>query len=285
MKSFQIRTSLIITLACIKKHRMVKYLIVIGLILIGCSTKQDNDRFLTEQTEEFLNYVEYKKFRRDGLLNEFDKARMINPNKLLPFHKQASKIHNKSSTINQIIETNSSIDSIIISITEYVSWFKTSFGKQDNDIHKIASLIERQLSIFVNNDLSMQQKRFMIRKLNCELLDLEYEALQFVFNSIDNSDYKFNRLEPVLFLTKPRTKSGETFIAKIGMAAYDSTRHNIVEIYVNGKTHLIEPQDGFGIYRRSHSSSGIYDIEGAIKCTDYQGGMRVFPFNFKYSVE
>jgi len=265
---------------------MKHFILILFAFLFACNSNNLSKDFFQKQIEETILEIESKKSRNFDLIVKFEKAYLMNPFKTGPYYVQAKHVHEKTISVNELIEANTEIDTVFSEIKKYTDLFKSTFIDQDNFIHEQTEFIDRQNDYLKGSNLiSKNEIDYLKWIINGKILDLEYETLTYLFKSISKNDFKFNKLEPVLILDKPRTRKGELFTARIGLAAIDSTRYGNVEIKNKNETHLIEIVDGFGIYRRETKFNKTYKIEGNYIHYTSQGTELTYPFEFEYYID
>ncbi len=140
----------------------------------------------------------------------------------------------------------------------------------------------------------------ILSKLQVDVRNAETDVLNFLFDQIDASSYKFNKLVPTVITTSSYVMRGNTYQASVFIAATDTTRQP--EILVGqyreipnadgtksyemvGDYETLEIDDqGRGIYDKAASSIGPKSWGGLINMVAPDGSVVSHPFDATYSV-
>ncbi|MCD4792005.1 MAG: gliding motility protein GldM [Bacteroidales bacterium] len=124
----------------------------------------------------------------------------------------------------------------------------------------------------------------MLTKLKTDVLNTESEAISNLYSQVDAKSYKFTDLNAIVTTDKGYILSGERYIAKIFVAASDTTQKPVIKLD-NGS--IIDSFDntGKGIYSVTAGGYGIHKLSGKI-IVQKPGSAELdsFPFSTEYQV-
>ncbi len=140
----------------------------------------------------------------------------------------------------------------------------------------------------------------ILSKMQVDVRNAETDALNFLFTQIDAGSFKFNKLIPVVNSTSSYVMQGNTYEAKVFVAATDTTQD--IEILVGPytsktaadgsltyemtgpSTRLPIDKSGVGVYTVKPGSVGEKSWGGIIKMKAPDGTEKTYNFDSKYSV-
>ncbi len=140
----------------------------------------------------------------------------------------------------------------------------------------------------------------ILSKLQVDVRNAETDVLNFLFDQIDASEFKFNKLVPTVITNSSYVMRGNEYQASVFIAATDTTKQP--DIYVGqfrttpnadgtksyemiGDYETLEINDqGQGIYRKNASSVGDKKWGGLINMSAPDGSIVSYPFDATYSV-
>ena len=140
----------------------------------------------------------------------------------------------------------------------------------------------------------------ILSKLQVDVRNAETDVLNFLFDQIDASEFKFNKLVPTVITNSNYIMRGNEYQASVFIAATDTTKQP--DIYVGqvretpnadgtksyemvGDYETLEVDDqGRGIYRKSPTSLGERKWGGLINMAAPDGSVVSYPFDAAYSV-
>ena len=121
-----------------------------------------------------------------------------------------------------------------------------------------------------------------LSKIQNDIRMTENSFLSYLLEKIGAGEWKFNKLEPIVYSNKGYVLQGEPYEANVFIAAYDTTQQPVI-VLDNGTQLPVE--NGKGIYRISNPSVGMHSFSGVIKLKSPATGQYVnFPFKGEYQV-
>lgn len=140
----------------------------------------------------------------------------------------------------------------------------------------------------------------ILSKLQVDVRNAETDVLNYLYNQIDASSYKFNKLESTVITNSSYVMQGSQYQASVFIAASDTTKEPEIfvgdyETTVNAdgtKTYTMKgnyetlelDEKGRGIYEKSATSLGDKPWGGLINMTAPDGTVVSYPFNSSYTV-
>ncbi len=119
-------------------------------------------------------------------------------------------------------------------------------------------------------------------KIQNDIRMTENSFLSYLLEQIGAGEWKFNKLEPIVYAQKGYVLQGEPYEAKIFIAAYDTTQQPIV-VLDNGTQ--LPVKNGKGIYKVQNASVGVHTYSGVIKLKSPATGEYVsYPFKGQFEV-
>ncbi len=120
-----------------------------------------------------------------------------------------------------------------------------------------------------------------LSKIQNDIRTTESSVLSYLLEQVGAGEWKFNKLEPIVYSKKGYVLQGETYEAQIFIAAYDTTQQPIV--MVNGQK--LPVKNGKGIYKVKATKVGTHKFGGVIMLKSPITGEYVkFPFKGQYEV-
>ena len=135
----------------------------------------------------------------------------------------------------------------------------------------------------------------MLTKIQSDIRNAEADALRFLYGQIDESEFKFNKLEGLVMPKSAMVISGEEFTASVFIAARDSTQDPKIyvgnyeknaqgEYQMKGDYQTLTIENGAGIYRTVSRRVGINEWGGLIEMTAPDGSIKRYPFKNSFQV-
>lgn len=113
-----------------------------------------------------------------------------------------------------------------------------------------------------------------------DLLNAEADAVRYLFSSMDAESFKFNKLAALVIPESRYVLKGETFKARIMLAAVDTTQRP--QIIANGRQ--IGYQGDFGYYSEPATTVGFRKVKGVINYITPSGTTLPREFEMEYEV-
>lgn len=120
----------------------------------------------------------------------------------------------------------------------------------------------------------------LLSKMQIDVRNAESGLITYLYNQIDASSFKFNKLEAQVVPKSKYIISGDPYEAKIFLSAVDTTR--ISPVFVGGKQLDIENHKA--IYKVTTSTPGVYSYKGYINFEMSDGSVIPYPFEDEYQV-
>jgi len=158
-------------------------------------------------------------------------------------------------------------------ISAYKGVFNTESIKSEKDVEK-----EWESVKFEHVPLSASMA--MLSKIQGDVRNAEADMIAYLFNKIDQSSYKFTKVEPLVIPEDRSVIKGGTYRARILMAAFDETA--LPEINVNGQDLTVE--NGIGLLELPASATGDKKWSGKIEMKDPSGVTKSYDINGEYVV-
>lgn len=135
----------------------------------------------------------------------------------------------------------------------------------------------------------------MLTKMQSDIRNAEADVLRFLYGQIDESEFKFNKLEGLVMPKSSMVISGEEFTAGVFIAARDSTQDPKIyvgsyelneagEYQMKGNYETLPIQNGVGVYRSVSRRVGINEWGGLIEMTAPDGSIKRYPFKNSFQV-
>jgi len=261
--------------------KKINSIIAVVILVTSC---QFNDSELIDREKKAINYkIEYT-------IGEFQKEMLLNPQKIRPFYYGAEKLR---------IDLNYLKDSINLPIDNL------KLKEIENRIESIEKLLKnKELKLDCMRDSLIRFRLFSWRdnfsninwneeiknEFNWNLLNLEFELIDYWFTRIDQNSFNVNLLEPIIIDSPTKVKIGDIYTAKILMTAFDTTVSPQIMIgeydYEKQEMKGIEGEDyfylpierGAGIYKKKIRKSGMDSIKGIVRMINKNHEFIDFPF-------
>lgn len=120
----------------------------------------------------------------------------------------------------------------------------------------------------------------LLSLMQASILTVESDVVHYLYASIDAESFKFNKLEALVIPDSRYILRGETFKAKILLAAVDTTQ--MPEILVNGRK--VEYKGDFGVYSEAATTLGVRKLKGVINYVSPAGITLPRTFEVDYEV-
>ncbi|MCX6332782.1 MAG: gliding motility protein GldM [Bacteroidia bacterium] len=144
---------------------------------------------------------------------------------------------------------------------------------EDGDIEKWPNLTFQLLPLVGANAL--------LTKMQVDVRNSETEVLNYLFSQIDKTNFKFNKISPIVIPKSTYVTVGQNYEASVFLAASDSTQP--AKITVDGQLLPLDELNR-GIYTARASSTGIRKWGGVIALTGPTGTVNNIEFSSEYSV-
>ena len=233
---------------------------LILLIATACQTKND------KSAEDKIKQIYVSEINET--FAAFEKRLASNELKTRPWHDLAKGINENFQKIDSIVKTGENYEKIKELLNENITlkWYL----EKDSIIH---------ISMDIINDAIKNNKidKFAYQVL---LLELNSKLIQKVYNEIDKSDYKFNKISAVVVPEKSIIRAGEIYRAQIFIGAFDTTQNPTITI--DGRP--IPIRNGRGIYQAMNQTKGLKQAQGEIEIRNDKNEKVKLPYSMKYEV-
>jgi hypothetical protein len=260
--------------------------ILIGIIFLYSCGKQKTDYYLNESkvVNEKIIY-NLKKIQGNYMLNPgmakpyFEIAYYLKTSfdSILYFVDQGNKIkvQNGLKELYNSIKSNAYFDS------EYIKEviIPNRFDKSIDNIEKS--------NYFENKDM-----------VKLDLLNIENELTNYLYNSIEADYYKFNKLSAIVVDSSANIKLGDTYHANIFLAAEDTTYYPSIMVADfsqpdsvlllnkpdNKRIFYVDAINGKGNYKKKVDKLGKHGFKGVIQIRNSNGKLERFKFYKEFTV-
>lgn len=133
-----------------------------------------------------------------------------------------------------------------------------------------------------------------LSKMQSDVLNAEADVIKALYRNIDAGDFKFDALEAISIPESRYVFLGDTFRAKVMVAAYSSTQLPELEVYTeldtagNGiggfDSAFVSNIPGKGVYAKPTTSEGSFEWGGVIKIKGPDGKYVPFKYRDSYTV-
>ena len=120
----------------------------------------------------------------------------------------------------------------------------------------------------------------VLSKMQIDVRNSEANVINYLYSQIDAGSFKFNKLDAKVIANSNLVFQGETYEAKVFLAAEDTTQQP--EIIINGTP--AEVKDGKAIYKVNTTEAGTFKWSGLIKYKTPAGVIQEYPFEQEYQV-
>jgi gliding motility-associated protein GldM len=133
----------------------------------------------------------------------------------------------------------------------------------------------------------------LLTKIQTDIRNAESDVIKYLYSQVDAASYKFNVLESAVISPSNYVLVGDTFYAKVFLAAFDDTKNP--EIFLgdtyDSTTHEIggdpievDIQSGKGYIKIPTRGEGDFTYNGVIKYKAPTGEYNYYPFSTEYKV-
>ncbi len=122
----------------------------------------------------------------------------------------------------------------------------------------------------------------LMSKLQSDIRNSEFDAINFLHSKIDASSFKFNNLKAQVIPKSNYVIQGDTYEAKVFISAIDTTA--VPEIIVNGNKLPIITGENAGLYKANATTEGTFVWKGVINFKSPGGQIVPYPFSQEYQV-
>jgi len=120
----------------------------------------------------------------------------------------------------------------------------------------------------------------LLTMYQADILSTESDVVKYLFSSMDAESFKFNKLEALVIPESRYILKGETFKAKIMLAATDSTQKPVV--IANGRN--VAYQGDYAVYSEPATTAGFRKVKGVINYITPSGTSLPRDFELEYEV-
>ncbi len=120
----------------------------------------------------------------------------------------------------------------------------------------------------------------LFKKIQLDIKNAEAHMINYLFSKIDAESFKFNKLQAQVIPKSNIVLQGDTYEAKVFLAATDTTQEP--EIIINGRS--VEVVDGQAIFKVPASTPGTFKWSGLIKYKNPAGIIQPYHFEEEYQV-
>ncbi len=265
-----------------KRHTFI----IIGLIFFYSCGRQENNYFLNESkvVNKKINYN----------LEKIQEKYMLNPGMVKPYFEIANYLKTNFDSILNFVDQGDKtkfqnrLDELYNTIKS-APYFDSQYIKEIVIPNRFKKWIDKaEISNYFENK----------GILKLDLLNLENELTNHLYNSIQADYYKFNKLEAMVVDSSDNVKVGDIYKAYIILAAEDTTIYPsiIVADYLqpdsvlnpirpdNKKTFYINVIDGKGIYQKKIHKLGKQGFKGVIQIPNSNGELERYIFHKEFTV-
>jgi len=121
----------------------------------------------------------------------------------------------------------------------------------------------------------------ILSKMQSDVRNAEAEILGYLLSQIDAGSFAFNKIEPVVLANSDYIFRGQEYVAKVFLAAYDSTK--FPDVILNTGQEL-PVEEGKGIYKPSTSTLGLKKWGGTILVDQGDGNIIKRNFSAQFQV-
>ncbi len=122
----------------------------------------------------------------------------------------------------------------------------------------------------------------LMSKLQSDIRNSEFDAINFLHSKIDASSFKFNNLKAQVIPKSNYVIQGDTYEAKVFISAIDTTA--VPEIIVNGNKLPIITGENAGLYKANATTEGTFVWKGVINFKSPGGQIIPYHFQQEYQV-
>ena len=122
----------------------------------------------------------------------------------------------------------------------------------------------------------------LMSKLQSDIRNSEFDAINYLHAKIDESSFKFNKLKAVVIPKTDYVLKGGSYEAKVFLSAIDTTA--VPDILVGGRKLEIKAGENAGTYTASGNAEGDFNWKGFINFKNPNGILTQYPFEATYQV-
>lgn len=120
----------------------------------------------------------------------------------------------------------------------------------------------------------------LLTKMQADIYNSESDVISYLFGKIDAKSFKFNKLVPYVIPDSRHLFKGETYKAKVILAAIDTTQQP--DVIINGQ--LCKYDGASAIYNRTETTTGAKTWKGVIRFRMPSGQPKDFHVKDEYQV-
>ena len=133
----------------------------------------------------------------------------------------------------------------------------------------------------------------LLTKMQTDVRNAESDVIKYLYASVDAASYKFTNLEPAVIPLSSYVIQGDTFKAKVFLAAFDTTmspqiylgeKLDTTNFKVTGDTIGVPVYQGNGMIRIPATAQGDFTYEGVIDFKGPSGEIEHYPYKIAYQV-
>ncbi|KAA3649980.1 MAG: gliding motility protein GldM [Bacteroidetes bacterium] len=133
----------------------------------------------------------------------------------------------------------------------------------------------------------------LLTKIQTDVRNAESDVIKYLYSQVDAASYKFNVLESAVISPSNYVLVGDTFYAKVFLAAFDDTKnpeiflgdtYDSISHEVGGNEIPVDIQLGKGYIKIPARSEGDFTYNGVIKYKGPSGEFNYYPFTTEYKV-
>lgn len=236
---------------------------------------------IKEQTNDLIKYIEDLKLRMVVIADGEEEADVLN-----------IKAKDNLDIGGQVMITQGKGKELKNKIIAFREGLLNNVAPKDSVLrHTIANNLETEDPKPVGGEFkSWESSKFesiplvgvitILTMLQTDLLNAESDVVRYLFSSMDAESFKFNKLEALVIPDSKYVLKGETFKARIMLAAIDSTQKP--EIIANGRT--VSYQGDYGLFTEAATSVGMRKVRGVINYITPSGAVLPRQYELEYEV-
>ncbi len=120
----------------------------------------------------------------------------------------------------------------------------------------------------------------LLTMIQTDVLRMESDVVRYLYNSADSESFKFNKLEALVIPESRYVLKGETFKARVMLAAVDSTQKP--EVIANGRK--VAYSGDVATYSQPATTVGVHTLKGVINYVSPSGVLLPREFKMDYEV-
>lgn len=251
---------------------MRKILPLYLIIFYACQSQSDTDQFLKSQIILELN-------ERNNLMAEFVTAEFINPVRYREYRLYAKEVNEATNNLLKLGQKPESISFKSDSIKQYFDLLNSVLAPNQNTHSYLQE--QKKISMELCNKLKGDVSAVLPLQLSI-VLSQNY-CLQNLLEDPTRHEFTFNKVYPVVIEDKKILERGETYTARILMAAVDTLT---IPVYKVDGEMLESNVMGQGVLNIETHKKGIFNWDGeVIWMNDNDGIQRVFNVGSEFTVK